>query len=251
MAAATALTALAAGCGTAAEPAADEGPTTVAPAATVARTASGGGASPAAAPRPSTSRPTELRIAMGEWAIAVDRRAVRPGPTTLVITNRGKLAHGFELKAESGRGRGRDRLEIESRVLQPGETLRLKVDLPQGLYEFECFVADHDDLGMEGSLEARPGAAAAPRPRPRASGSSVPIEGFAYRPRSLTIAAGQSVTWVNRDSAEHTVTESRGAFASERLTEGGRYTRRFPRAGRFTYLCALHPGMRGDVVVRP
>ena len=35
------------------------------------------------------------------------------------------------------------------------------------------------------------------------------------------------------------------AFAGK----GASYRRKFTRAGTYTYLCALHPGMRGKVVV--
>jgi hypothetical protein len=46
-----------------------------------------------------------LEIAMGEWALTPEAEAVRPGPVTLVIRNRGTVVHGFEIKAESGAGR--------------------------------------------------------------------------------------------------------------------------------------------------
>jgi plastocyanin len=216
-------------------------------------------ATPAVATTPAkpASGPAELRIAMGEWALVPERRAVRPGRVTLVITNRGKVEHGFELKAESGGGRhggdghgGDDRLELESRVLAPGETARIPVTLPAGVYEIECFVADHDDRGMHGLLEVRDDApASSPRPRRVATGA-VRIEGFAFQPRSLTVAAGKSVTWTNADAAAHTVTASAGGFSSDQLGRGQRFTRRFARAGRFAYICALHPEMRGVVTVR-
>jgi plastocyanin len=192
---------------------------------------------------------------MGEWAIVPERRAIRPGRTTLVISNRGKVAHGFEIKAESGRGRDGDkRLEVESGIVAPGRTVRLAVTLPEGVYEFECWVADHDERGMKGTLAVRGDAPRLPARAPQApstAGAAVRIEAFAYQPSTLTVSRGQTVTWVNRDGAAHTVTDARGGFASKRLARGGRYSRRFDRAGRYAYLCALHPGMRGAVTVKP
>ncbi|MEA2246047.1 MAG: hypothetical protein QOH46_576 [Solirubrobacteraceae bacterium] len=219
-------------------------------ASTTARTAPAA-AQPVSRPaRARRSRP-ELRIAMGEWAVAPAARSVPPGPITLVISNRGKVDHGFEIKAESGSGRdGSGRLELQSGVIQPGRTVRMRITLPAGEYEIECFVADHDDRGMEGLMQVRPGA---PRPRQtRAAGSAtgVRIDGFAFAPRTISVKAGQSVTWRNADAAEHTVTETPGGFSSKSMGRGDGYTRRFTKAGRYSYLCALHPGMKGMVDVK-
>lgn len=206
-------------------------------------------AQPASRPRAGRSRP-ELRIAMGEWAVAPAARSVPPGPITLVITNRGKVVHGFEIKAESGSGRdGNGRLERQSGIVEPGRTVRMRITLPAGEYEIECFVADHDDRGMQGLMQVRRGA---PRPgQSRAAGSAtgVRIDGFVYAPRTISVKAGQSVTWRNADPAPHTVTQTPGGFSSKSMSRGDGYTRRFDRAGRYSYLCALHPGMKGTVLV--
>jgi plastocyanin len=58
------------------------------------------------------------------------------------------------------------------------------------------------------------------------------------------------VTWTNEDPAEHTVTEQNNGFTSKTLTQGGRFRIVFDRPGTYRYLCALHPEMRGTVVVR-
>jgi uncharacterized cupredoxin-like copper-binding protein len=77
---------------------------------------------------------------------------------TFVIHNGGELTHGFEMELEdrdrSGPGGG-DRFKVETETFGPGETVRLDLDLEPGLYKIECFVADHDDLGMEVLLEVR------------------------------------------------------------------------------------------------
>ena len=58
--------------------------------------------------------------------------------------------------------------------------------------------------------------------------------------------------WANADPAPHTVTSTDGAaLDSPRLGQGGRYAFTFRRAGTYAYLCAVHPSMRGRVVVRP
>ena len=75
------------------------------------------------------------------------------------------------------------------------------------------------------------------------------LAGFAYEPQELTVAAGETVTWTNDDEAGHTVTHEGDAFGSDTLDRGGTFEHRFERPGRYRYLCALHPEMRGTVVV--
>jgi plastocyanin len=258
-----AAAALLAGCGGSAtsEPALplDEASPGTANAAATAPERTAALATPAAPAPRRTPRRRELRVSMGEWAVVTDG-AVRPGPVTLVITNRGKLAHGLELKAESGEGRsGGERFELESAVLRPGQTVRMRVTLPAGVYEIECFVGDHDDRGMQGVMRVRRGAAnPAPKPAPPAApaagttaGAAVQIAGFDFKPKALTVSAGQTVTWRNADPAEHNVEQSPSGFRSAGLAHGADYARTFSQPGRYPYVCSLHPGMRGLVTVTP
>ena len=76
-----------------------------------------------------------------------------------------------------------------------------------------------------------------------------------YIPSMITISAGESVTWVNEDSAFHSVTsgfydEPIDLFDSGYLDPFDSYTLTFDEAGTFDYFCTLHPWMEGKVVVR-
>ena len=189
---------------------------------------------------------------MGEWAVTPEARVIRPGLVTFVITNRGTTGHGFEIEADedsSGHGGDDDRHKVESRVLAPGESVRVTLALPPGVYKIECLVDGHDDLGMETLLEVRAGAPLAVNQAPAGTRNAVAIAGFAFEPAELTVRAGQAVTWTNDDPAEHTVTEPGGAFTSETLARGGRFRMVFRRPGTYRYVCALHPEMKGAVVV--
>ena len=82
------------------------------------------------------------------------------------------------------------------------------------------------------------------------AGREVAIDNFSFRPASLSVAAGTSVTWVNRDDIPHTVVSADGAFPkSPPLDTGDKYAYRFARPGRFRYFCSLHPRMEGTVLV--
>jgi len=81
---------------------------------------------------------------------------------------------------------------------------------------------------------------------------------YFYKPKRLTIAAGDYVRFVNVGKIEHTVADStksgtiRSAIIHPRpLKHGASQTVRFRKRGTVYYLCTFHPGlMRGTIVVR-
>ena len=102
---------------------------------------------------------------------------------------------------------------------------------------------------MHALLEVRANAPLV-QPKAKAAANRVRIAGFQYRPSPVRVKRGTTVRWVNEDTARHTVSARNGAFSSRELAKGQTYSRKFTRAGRYAYLCALHPAMRGSVVVR-
>ncbi|HVS45487.1 MAG TPA: cupredoxin domain-containing protein [Verrucomicrobiae bacterium] len=81
--------------------------------------------------------------------------------------------------------------------------------------------------------------------------TTVHIRNFAFSPAHLRIATGQSVRFVNDDQDAHTVTADSRAFSSDGLDTGDAWTHVFTRPGEYTYFCALHPYMRGSIIVVP
>jgi plastocyanin len=194
-----------------------------------------------------------FEISLGEWAISPEARALRPGPVTLVIRNRGTVRHGLELELRRVDERRHDDLDrdddwdddAKSIRLEPGEATRVRLNLVPGVYEIECFVSHHDERGMRGVLEVRADAPLLKPPAPRRA--AVSISGFAFKPATLRTTVGSTVTWRNADAAPHTATAPQ--FSSPQLGKGGTYRRKFTRAGTYAYICAIHPSMRGKVVV--
>lgn len=76
----------------------------------------------------------------------------------------------------------------------------------------------------------------------------VAIQGYAFRPKVLTIKRGTTVVWKNHDSAMHTVTFNT-SMGSKALTHGATWRHRFTRTGIFHYHCAYHAFMQGTVKV--
>jgi plastocyanin len=83
-----------------------------------------------------------------------------------------------------------------------------------------------------------------------ATASQVTVENATFGPAALTIGVGTTVTWVNHDSDLHTVTSSQGLFASPGLDAGDTYAHLFTTPGTYPYFCALHPHMKGTIIVQ-
>ena len=78
----------------------------------------------------------------------------------------------------------------------------------------------------------------------------VDIADFKFVPQSVTITAGDTVTWTNRDAAAHSARVG-GVGSTAVLTQGQSGSLVFMNAGTFPYDCGVHgPSMTGTVVVR-
>ena len=87
----------------------------------------------------------------------------------------------------------------------------------------------------------------------RAQGETVVVEaaeGNVFRPATITINVGDTVTWRNTDDVPHTSTSEDGVWDSGALAAGEEFSFTFEEAGTFPYFCEFHPGMEGTVVVQ-
>ena len=75
----------------------------------------------------------------------------------------------------------------------------------------------------------------------------VRIVGRSFTPSTLTVEAGQTVTFINTDDDEHTATGPE--FDTGTIAPGGSATVTLDTAGSFDYVCSFHPEMRGTIVV--
>jgi len=91
------------------------------------------------------------------------------------------------------------------------------------------------------------GDASTPDAAANSDGPTVVIEDLAFEPETLTVEAGDTVTWVWNDGAvEHDV--SGADFHSEVMSEGT-FRHRFDEPGTYDYVCTLHPNMTGTIEV--
>jgi amicyanin len=83
----------------------------------------------------------------------------------------------------------------------------------------------------------------------RGASHAVTISDFAFTPATLTVTAGDTVTWTNDDPIVHTATSTTGAFDSGDLVQKASYSVTFTTPGTYEYLCTPHPTMTGRIVV--
>jgi 3',5'-cyclic-AMP phosphodiesterase len=76
------------------------------------------------------------------------------------------------------------------------------------------------------------------------------IDNFAFTPKELTVKAGSTVDWTNKDDTPHTVTSDDGVFASPVMDTDQNFHYTFQKPGKFPFHCKLHPTMTGVVVVQ-
>ena len=77
---------------------------------------------------------------------------------------------------------------------------------------------------------------------------TVEIDAFEFKPATLTVKRGEVVRWHNADPLPHTAT-AKGAFDSGSIAAGAAWQYTAAKKGRFEYVCAFHPTMKGTLVV--
>ena len=93
-------------------------------------------------------------------------------------------------------------------------------------------------------------------PKPLATSGTTPnanevvIDNFSFKPALLSVKAGTKVTWVNHDDEPHTATDDDKRFNSKTLDTNEEFSFTFTEPGTYNYFCALHPKMRGQIVVK-
>ena len=112
--------------------------------------------------------------------------------------------------------------------------------------------SDTGSAGSRGVPVATPPAVAASAPAPKAKKSasaSVTMGDLFFSPSSVTVAVGDTVTWRNTGQAPHNATADDGSFKTPNLNNGQSASETFDQAGTFSYICTIHPQMKGTVRV--
>lgn len=92
--------------------------------------------------------------------------------------------------------------------------------------------------------------AAAPAPAQASASGIVIARNFMFAPLTVTVKAGTTVTWTNKDEEPHTVVSLTGLFRSAALDTNDTFSFRFDKPGSYSYICTIHPRMTGTIVVQ-
>jgi len=79
------------------------------------------------------------------------------------------------------------------------------------------------------------------------------LEYKAYNPGQLQVDSGTTVTFINKDNSNHSVTSSSGIFSSGKISSGNSYTYTFNTVGTYYFYCDYHStnsSEQGAIVVR-
>jgi len=101
-------------------------------------------------------------------------------------------------------------------------------------------------LGATAPVTVRNSLAAVPQ---KTEAPEVKIDNFSFGPSELTVPAGTTVTWINRDDIPHTVVSTEKLFKSKVLDTDDKFSFKFEKLGTYPYFCSIHPKMTGKVTV--
>jgi plastocyanin len=87
------------------------------------------------------------------------------------------------------------------------------------------------------------------------SGPTVEVVEFGFTPGDETVKVGDTVTWKNDGTSNHTVTPAKLAdgtspWQSAQIEPGETFVQTFSNPGSYAYVCSIHPDrMSGNVTV--
>ncbi|HEX2085459.1 MAG TPA: cupredoxin domain-containing protein [Solirubrobacteraceae bacterium] len=84
------------------------------------------------------------RVVLTDFEIDPANPTMEAGKATFDVVNEGDVPHALEIE-----GNG---IEVETDVLDGGQSATLEADLKPGEYEWYCPVGNHADMGMAGTL---------------------------------------------------------------------------------------------------
>jgi plastocyanin len=76
------------------------------------------------------------------------------------------------------------------------------------------------------------------------------MQNTTFVPSQRTVSVGTTITWTNKDNADHDVASTTGVFSSPTMGKNATFSYTFNTAGTFNYVCNFHPGMTGKIIVQ-
>jgi plastocyanin len=80
--------------------------------------------------------------------------------------------------------------------------------------------------------------------------ATVSMDHNTFIPGEITVVPGTTVTWVNNEAMPHTVVDVNKGFRSKTIVKDAKFSFTFTTAGDYSYLCSIHPNMKGKIIVK-
>lgn len=77
---------------------------------------------------------------------------------------------------------------------------------------------------------------------------TIDISDFSFQPSTITISAGDTLIWTNRDSAPHSIAGP--GITSPTIAPNSTYKQKFTEPGSVDYACGIHPQMKGKIIIQ-
>ena len=110
--------------------------------------------------------------------------------------------------------------------------------------------------GCKPSSNGEPAGTGTPSPQVFSGKLNVILQDHKFNPGRLTIRAGSTIIWINRDPVFYTIVSDTGVFRSGLLSVGQLFSFTFDNPGEYPYYCQDNggpggEGMSGVIVVVP
>jgi plastocyanin len=99
---------------------------------------------------PVRSSSPSFTVTLDDYLIRPQEISVPKGrPLTITVINRGRLGHTFRIR------RGETHVLLAVTTIAPGDSKTATIKLEPGRYTMFCALANHEELGMSGTLTVR------------------------------------------------------------------------------------------------
>jgi plastocyanin len=99
-------------------------------------------------PKAAGARDGHVAMTLDDYLLSPQTVRAGTGTMTFDVVNNGRIGHSFRIRKG-------DHELLRITTLLPGERKSASVDLPRGDYRMFCAIANHEELGMYGTLVVR------------------------------------------------------------------------------------------------
>jgi plastocyanin len=81
--------------------------------------------------------------------------------------------------------------------------------------------------------------------------SDITISNSSFSPQTITVSAGSTVVWTNKDSSEHSIVSDNNQFpSSPRISNGQAFSTLLTEKGTYSYHCGVNTSIKGKIIVK-